>query len=58
MSSPNDPAVEAGTGAPAPPAADVGLLPKPDEQFTPTLWSTPGVVPEPDTGWRVRGSRT
>ena len=49
MSSPNDPAVEAGTGAPAPPAADVGLLPKPDAQFTPTLWSTPGVVPEPVT---------
>ena len=49
MSSPNDPAVEVGTGAPAPPAADVGLLPKPDAQFTPTLWSTPGVVPEPTT---------
>jgi tRNA (guanine9-N1)-methyltransferase len=50
MSSPNDPAVEVGTGAPAPPAADVGLLPKPDEQFTPTLWSTPGVVPTTQGG--------
>ena len=40
--SPNDPAPKAGTDAPA---AD-GLLPKGDYQFTPTLWSTPGVVPE------------
>ena len=40
--SPNDPAPKAGTDAPA---AD-GLLPKGDSKFTPTLWSTPGVVPQ------------
>ena len=41
--SPNDPAHKAGRDAPA---ADGLLLPKGDSKFTPTLWSTPGVVPE------------